>query len=173
MRFMLAKTHTPEPDDKRQPSDAASLRSPHVVKDKTELSNPTAPPRLSTAHPESALIGDGLKSKVVQFPTQQTSALPHPVDYEELLPTAEIEPTSPIRQLTSDLINRRCYYQNYWPKTAVFRIKDIDLDHNTIYLNHIYRWVKAEEILLLNNLTPSRPPTSLEVDEQDDYEYDF
>jgi hypothetical protein len=62
----------------------------------------------------------------------------------------------------------------------VFRIKDIDAENNTVYLNLIYRWVSANQIQLLKNLKPQRPPQSLELnylietDEvETDEEYDF
>lgn len=84
-------------------------------------------------------------------------------DYEELFPTMEVEATEPIARLTSALVNRRCYWLNYWPPTQVFRIKEIDLENNTVYLNFVYRWVNATQLQLLKALKPSRPPKDIEL----------
>ncbi|MBE9129159.1 MULTISPECIES: hypothetical protein [unclassified Coleofasciculus] len=84
-------------------------------------------------------------------------------DYEELFPTVEVEATEPFAILTQALVNRRCYWLNYWPPTQVFRIKEIDLDNNTVYLNFVYRWVNATQIKLLKALKPSRVPKDIEL----------
>jgi hypothetical protein len=84
-------------------------------------------------------------------------------DYEEFFPTDTVEATEPITQLTPELVNRRCYWRSYWPKTTVFRIKEVDSENNTIYLNLVYRWVSANEIQLLKVPTPQRPPKDIEL----------
>ena len=84
-------------------------------------------------------------------------------DYEEFFPTDSLEATESITQLTPELVNRRCYWRCYWPKTTVFRIREIDLENNTIYLNLVYRWVSVDEIQLLKARTPQRPPKDIEL----------
>lgn len=84
-------------------------------------------------------------------------------DYEEFFPTAEVEAIEPITSLTPGLVNRRCYWRSYWPETQVFRIKEVDPDNNTVYLNLVYRWVSATDIVLLKALTPQRPPKGIEL----------
>ncbi len=91
---------------------------------------------------------------------------PHPttwLDYEEFFPTADAEATEPIATLSPELLNRRCYWSCYWPKTQVFRIKDVDMDNNTVYLNIVYRWVSAPELMLLKADKPQRPPKEIEL----------
>jgi hypothetical protein len=84
-------------------------------------------------------------------------------DYEELFPGVSVEATQPLVSLTPELINRRCYWRSYWPATQVFRIKKINVDNNTVYLNIVYRWVSADDISLLVALIPQRPPHDIEL----------
>ncbi|HBB34039.1 MAG TPA: hypothetical protein DDZ80_08985 [Cyanobacteria bacterium UBA8803] len=84
-------------------------------------------------------------------------------DYEEFFPTTEVEATEPIATLTPALVNRRCYWLKYWPSNQVFRIKEVNPENNTVYLNLIYRWVNATNIKLLKARTPTRPPKDIEL----------
>ena len=84
-------------------------------------------------------------------------------DYEEFFPTSEVESTEAIAILTPALVNRRCYWVNYWPANQVFRIKQVDQANNTIYLSLIYRWVNAAQIKLLKSPIPTRPPKDIEL----------
>lgn len=104
------------------------------------------------------------RAKLLIFPSQPSIRQPAWCDYEELFPSADIEATERLTELTSAVINRRCYYQQYWPKNTVFRIKDIDVENQAVYLNLVYRWVSAAQVLLIKNLMPQRPPRGLELD---------
>ena len=84
-------------------------------------------------------------------------------DYEEFFPTTEVEATEAIATLTPALVNRRCYWLNYWPSNQVFRIKEVDVENNRVYLNLVYRWVSVKTIKLLKSLTPIRPPKDIEL----------
>ena len=101
---------------------------------------------------------------LVIFPPQTLKAQPTWPDYEELFPTTHAEATETLDVLSSAVINRRCYYHQYWPKNTVFRIKDVDVENHTVYLNLIYRWVSATQVRLIKNLMPQRPPKGLELD---------
>lgn len=170
---MFAKSPKPQSDKTDQANNPNNLR----VYDSVAESRPRLVPE------ESAQIGNDPtldRGKLLQFPPQPSNLQPTWPDYEELFPATEVEATEPLRELTSAVINRRCYYAQYWPITTVFRIKDIDAENNTVYLNLIYRWVSANQIQLLKNLKPQRPPQSLELnylietDEvETDEEYDF
>ncbi len=153
---MLAKRPNIEPDHKESsnnPRNSITCESvaesrPHVAPEEfAQIRNDLTPDR----------------AKIVIFPSQPSQAQPTWPDYEELFPTAQDEPTEPLVELTSAVIGRRCYYHQYWPKNTVFRIKDIDAENHTVYLNLIYRWVSATQVLLIKNLTPQRPPQSLEL----------
>ncbi len=147
---MFAKSPNREPDDV------------------TRSSNP----RVAESHPgiareEAAQIRNDQtsdKAKLLIFPSQSAKAQPTWADYEELFPSTYAEATEPLNVLSSVLINRRCYYHQYWPENTVFRIKDIDAENNTVYLNLIYRWVSATQVRLIKNLMPQRPPKGLELD---------
>lgn len=154
---MFAKSPSPEPDNKEQPNNARNLTAYDSVAESR--------PRLASE--ELAQIRNDQtpdKAKLLIFPPQPSRAQPTWPDYEELFPTTQAEATEPLMELTSAVINRRCYYLDYWPKDTVFRIKDIDVENNTVYLNLMYRWVSATQIQLITNLIPQRPPRSLELD---------
>lgn len=153
---MFAKRPTPEPINLEQ----SNSQTPLPVYDRVAQPSHDLPEELSQTSNDSTLD----RGKVLLFPPQPSRVQPTWPDYEELLTTPEAEPTEAIAQLTSTLVNRRCYYQGYWPKNTVFRIKDVDTENNSIYLNLIYRWVSATQVLLIKNLMPQRPPTTVELD---------
>lgn len=153
---MLAKRPNLEPEHKEPPNNPKNLTA----------CDPVAESRPHQAPEEFAQIRNDLtpdRAKIVIFPSQPSQAKLTWPDYEELFPTAQDEPTEPLVELTSAVVARRCYYHQYWPKNTVFRIKDIDAENHTVYLNLIYRWVSATQVLLIKNLTPQRPPQSLEL----------
>lgn len=152
---MFAKRPTPEPINLEQPNS----QRPLPTYDRVAEPSQDLPEELSQINNDSTLD----RGKVLRFPSQPYRVPPTWPDYEELLTTPDAEPTEAIAQLTSTLVNRRCYYQGYWPKNTVFRIKDVDAENNSVYLNLIYRWVSATQVLLLKNLMPQRPPTGVEL----------
>ncbi len=153
---MLAKRPNLEPENKEPPNNPRNLTAcdpvaesrPHLAPEECEQIRSDLPPD---------------RAKIVIFPSQPSITQPTWIDYEELFPTDQDEATEPLMTLTSAVIERRCYYHQYWPKNTVFRIKDIDAENHTVYLNLIYRWVSATQVLLIKNLTPQRPPRSLEL----------
>ncbi len=128
--------------------------------------DPVAETRSRLAPEESAQIRNEPapdRAKLLIFPPQSPRVQPTWPDYEELFPATQDEATESPVELTSAVINRRCYYHQYWPKNTVFRIKDVDVENQTVYLNLIYQWVNAAQIRLIKNLMPQRPPRSLEL----------
>lgn len=170
---MFAKRPSPEPENKEELNSSSNFTVTESV----------AAPRPRLVPEDVAQIRDDLASErgnLLPFPPQPSRVQPTWSDYEELFPATEVEPTEPLTELTSAVINRRCYYTHYWPNTTVFRIKDINTENNSVYLNLIYRWVSAAQIQLIQNLKPQRPPQSLELNyliEPDnvktDEEFDF
>ncbi|HEY9638784.1 MAG TPA: hypothetical protein V6D14_35700 [Coleofasciculaceae cyanobacterium] len=154
---MFAKRPNSEPDSKEQPNNPSHLTRCDLVAE----SRPHVVPE-EIAQLRNDLIPD--RGKVLKFPPQPSKTQPTWPDYEELFPATEAEATEPLRELTDAVINRRCYYSQYWPQNTVFRIKDIDAENNTVYLNLIYRWVSSTQVRLIKNLMPQRPPRSLELD---------
>lgn len=154
---MFAKSPNLEPENKERPNNPRNFTA----------CDPVAPPRPHPASEEFAQIRNDPtpnRAKLVIFPSPSLREQPTWPDYEELFPSAQDEATEPLRELTGAVINRRCYYHQYWPKNSVFRIKDIDAENHTVYLNLIYRWVSATQVMLIKNLIPQRPPRSLELD---------
>jgi hypothetical protein len=100
---------------------------------------------------------------LVIFPAQPPQVEPTWPDYEELFSPTQAEATEVLREVSHAVINRRCYYNQYWPKNTVFRIKDVDLENHTVYLNLIYRWVSATQVQLIKNPMPQQPPKGLEL----------
>lgn len=154
---MFAKKPTPEPINPEQPNSSRPLTTYDRV---AEPSPHNLLEEFSQTSNDSTLD----RGKVLRFPPQPSRVQPTWPDYEELLTTPETEPTEAIAQLTDALVNRRCYYQQYWPKNTVFRIKNVDAENNRVYLSLIYRWVSATQVLLIKNLMPQRPPTTVELD---------
>lgn len=154
---MFAKRPNPEPDYKEQPNSPGN----QTASDSGAGLSPCLPPEelVKSKHDP---IQD--RAKLLKFPPPFSKTQPTWPDYEELFPTTDAEATEPLIELTSAIINRRCYYHQYWPQNTVFRIKDIDVEHHTVYLNLIYRWVSTEQVRLIRNLLPQRPPQSLEFD---------
>ena len=154
---MFAKSPNFEPDNKERPNTSRNLTSgDSVAESRPQLSPEEFAQIRNDQTPETA--------KVLKFPPGPFRGQPIWLDYEELFPSSQTEATEPIRKLTSELVHRRCYYNQHWPKNTVFRIKDVDADNHTVYLNLIYRWVSANQVQLIKNLMPQRPPVGLELD---------
>jgi hypothetical protein len=153
---MFAKSPNPEPFDVELHNNPKNLATRDSI----------AEYRPSLAPEESAQVRNDSppdRAKLLIFPPQPSRVQPTWPDYEELFPPTQDEATEPFVELTSALINRRCYYPHYWPKNTVFRIKDVDVENQTVYLNLIYRWVNATQVQLIKNLMPQRPPRSIEL----------
>jgi len=154
---MFAKSPNIEPDNKERPNTPRNLTT----------CDPVAESRPQLGSEEFAQLRNDQtpdRAKLLKFPPQPPKTPPTWLDYEELFPSTQTEAIEPLRELTSALINRRCYYHQYWPKNTVFRIKDIDAENHTVYLNLIHRWVSATQVQLIKNLMPQRPPVGLELD---------
>ncbi len=153
---MFAKKPNLEPDTKARPNTPINL----AAVDSVAESRPRLAPE-EVARIKNDQTPD--RAKLLIFPPQPSRTQPAWPDYEELFPTTQPEATEPLDVLSSTLINRRCYYTQHWPKNTVFRIKDVDVENHTVYVNLIYRWVSATQVQLLKNLTPQRPPIGLEL----------
>lgn len=158
---MFAKRPNIEQDDKERSNSPMSLTVGNPV---AELSPPPASEELVQLRDNQTPD----RAKLLVFPSRVQPTWP---DYEELFPATEAEPTEPLVKLSSELINRRCYYHPYWPQNTVFRIKEVDTDNQTVYINLIYRWVSTSQIRIIKNRMPQRPPRGIELEyllEEDD-----
>ncbi|HEY9652208.1 MAG TPA: hypothetical protein V6C95_16210, partial [Coleofasciculaceae cyanobacterium] len=104
---MFAKRPTPEPINLEQ----SNSQTPLPVYDQVAEPSHNFSEELSQTSNDSTLD----RGKVLPFPSQPSRVQLTWPDFEELLTTPDTEPTEVIAQLNSTLVNRRCYYQGYWP----------------------------------------------------------
>lgn len=156
---MLAKRQNSYESDSGKSPNPSHITSTHPIAELNQVrgSEALAPLGESVARVNDKVISVDF-ANLVKSPANNYS-----LDYEEFFPTTEIEATEAMGSLTPELVNRRCYWLKYWPSNQVFRIKDVDLENNTVYLNIIYRWVSATNITLLKGKTPKRSPKDIEV----------
>lgn len=156
---MLAKRQNSDDADLGKSPNPSRITSTHPI---PELNQVRGSEALAPLGESVAKVNDKVIS--VDFATLAKSpSKSYSLDYEEFFPTIEIEATEAMGSLSRELVNRRCYWLKYWPSNQVFRIKDVDLENNTVYLNIIYRWVNATNITLLKAKTPNRPPKGIEI----------
>ena len=156
---MLAKRQNSYESDSGKSPNPSHITSAHPIAESHPVrgSEALAPLGESVTRVSDKVISVDFAT-LVKSPSKSYS-----LDYEEFFPTTEMEATEAIGSLTPELVNRRCYWLKYWPSNQVFRIKEVDVKNNTVYLNIIYRWVSATNITLLKGKTPTRPPKDIEV----------
>lgn len=154
---MFAKRPNLEPTDKEWPNGSRNLAAPDLV---AESRSRLAPEEVAQIQDDSTPD----RAKLLIFPSPPSITQPIWPDYEELFPADQTEPIEPLGVLSSAIVNRRCHHTQHWPQNTVFRIKEVDVENRTVYLNLIYRWVSVSQVKLIKNLVPQRPPVGLELD---------